>query len=246
MTGKGSVLYADLSEAMTLRGFHFLMRNCLGVERWRVEENVYKVDSMGQVSSTIELHDVSMNSEAFFLQYLIKSPTGIVAAKSSLMRVGSNAFNFTEVAANGEDTNNVIAIIKRQGTWTGTGWTDCMASSSPRGWDISFPGGSTTSQAQTVQDITVAIAGAVTLMGYRDEFRGKDGLDTQGESRTIILFLTAAALVCVGCLFLANFCMVFRASGIKAKVQKTLFDTEGAFLPKHPGQARAPPLYPTY
>lgn len=245
LTGPGSALYADITQQVTLTGYHFVMKNCLGVDRWHLEENVYKVDSMGRVSSTLELHDISMNSEAFFLKYIIRSPTGAVAAESGLMRVGENHVNFTAFK-DGLDTKKVLAVAQKQGQWEKKGWTACMSPKSPRGWTITFPSEAKHPEPATVQDIRVAIAGSVTLMGYRDEFRGSNGLDNQGEEREIILFIGAAALICVGCILMTNCCMVFRSSGIKDKIKKTLFDSEGALLPKRPYDHRAPPLHPCY
>jgi len=245
LTGPGSAMFADLTQVLTLTGYHFVLKNCLGIERWRIEENVYKVDSMGQVSSTVELHDITMNSEAFFIKYLIRSPTGVLMAESNLFRMMTNQVNFTEWK-NGENTGKVLAVATRLGQWTKKGWQACMSPTSPRGWSLYFPGDQKDHPSvATVQDIRVAIAGTITLMGYRNENRGKDGLNTQGASRQMFVFVGGVMLVLITCVFMVNFCMVVKASGIKEKLKKTFFDAEG-LMPKRPHQERAAPMHPSY
>jgi hypothetical protein len=246
MTGNGSAFFADIKQQLTLWGYHFVLRNCLGTERWRVEENVYKVDSMGKTSSTLELHDITSNSEAFFLKYLIKAPTGVIVAESNLFRMLTNQVNFTEYK-NGINTGKLLAVATRQGQWTQTGWEACMSPTSPRGWDMYFPDDTKGHETvATVQDIRVAFSAAITLMANRDERRGKDGLNTQGSTRMEFIFMGGFALICVLGVICVNFCMVFKASGLKEKLKRTLFESEGALLPSHPTQHRAAPLHATY
>lgn len=246
VSGEGSATFAEITQQMTLTGYNFVMKNCLGITRWSLEENVYKVDSMGKVSSTLELHDVAMNSVAFFLKYIIRNAAGMTAAESTLFRMGQNQVNFTEWK-NGENTGRLLATANRQGTWTKKGWQACMSPTSPRGWTISYPGDQKHHESPaTVQDIRVAIAGSITLMAFRDEVRGDNGLNTQGSATELMTFFCGIALVVLGVILVTNFCMVFRASGIREKVKKTMFDTEGALLPKRPLTHRNAPLHPCY
>jgi hypothetical protein len=252
--GEGSVLFADIKEQLTLTGYHFTMRNCLGVERWHIEENVFKVDSMGKVSSTMDLHDTSMNSEAFFIKYIIRTGAGSIAAETPLLRLNSNEVSFTLYNDQGgteKNTGKVVAVAKRRGTWTKEGWRECMSSASPRGWDLYFPldekdFDASVHSSATVQDIRMAISGVVTLMAYRDEKRGADGINTQGQNSQMCLFIATVVLVFILSVTLINFCMVFRASGIKDKVKRIMFDSEGVLMPKNPYQQRAAPLHPCY
>jgi len=250
MTGPGSVKFAEITQELTLTGYSFVMKNCLGITRWQLEENVYKVDSMGQVSSTLELHDVTTNSAAYFLKYVIRWPTGVIAAESNLFRMMTNQVNFTEftvVDGRPYNTGKVIAVVTRQGMWTQKGWEECMSPTSPRGWSLYFPQDQKSHDTiATVQDIRVAITGAITLMGYRNENRGANGLNTEGAVRQELTFVGGVALVLVLIVFACNFCMVFSSSGLKAKLKKTLFDSEGALLPKSPHVLRTPPMHATY
>jgi len=245
LTGPGSALFGDISERFTLTGYHFVLKNCLGVDRWHVEENVYKIDSMGKVSSTMELHDVTTNAEAFFIKYVVKSPTGITVAESNLFRMLTNQVNFTEFK-DGQNTGRVLAVATRQGQWTKKGWEACMSPTSPRGWSLYFPQPAKTHESvATVQDIRVAIATTITLMAYRNENRGADGLNNQGSASELYSFVGALVLALIACVLTVNFCMVFQSSGIKDKLKKTFKDTEG-LLPKRPMQQRQAPLHATY
>lgn len=245
LSGPGSAYFAAITQVMTLTGYKFVMKNCLGIERWHIEENVYKVDSMGKVSSTMELHAVTMNSAAYFIKYLVKSPEGVVVAESNLFRTLTNQFNFTTVE-DGQSTGHVIAVVTKQGIWFDKGWEQCMAPTSPRGWSIFFPepvGAALTTA--TVQDIRVAIAGSVNLMAYRNEERAADGINSQGAISELYTFIGGVALACIGFIMLANFFMVWRNSGLKDKIKKVLFDTQG-LMPKRPYQQREAPLHPSY
>jgi len=245
LTGQGSAMFAEITEEMTLTGFHFVMNNCLGVERWHIEENVYKVDSMGKVSSTIEAHDITMNAAAYFIKYLVKSPTGVLVAESQLFRMLTNQVNFTKVE-DGQSTGEVLAIATRQGHWTTTGWTQCMQPNSVRGWSLYFPQWNlTNAEASTVQDIRVAIAGSINLMAYRNEKRGTDGLNTQGSTSELYFFIGAVALIVMACIMTMNFIMVWRNSGVRDKLKRSLFDMQN-MMPSRPHQERAPPFHPSY
>lgn len=243
LTGPCSAEYATLTEQMTLTGSHFVLKNCLGVERWQIEENVYKIDSMGRVDSTVDPHSITSNTQGYFLKYIIKTPTGVKAAETDLFRMASNAMNFTEIV-NSENTGKVLAMVTRQGEWTAKGWEVCMDKSSPRGWTIRFP---TTLKPQvaTVQDINVAIASAITLMGYRNQDRGANGLNNQGATRDEYVVIGAVSLVAIALIVACNFAVVLTNSGVKDKIKRTLFDIQG-LLPKSASQQRCPPLHPTY
>lgn len=244
-TGQGSAMFAEITEQMTMTGFHFTMKNCLGIERWRIEENVYKVDSMGKVSSTIQTHDITMNSAAYFIKYLVKSPTGVLVAESQLLRLLTNQVNFTKVE-DGQSTGEVLAVATRQGHWTTTGWTECMQPNSVRGWSLYFPEGNLTSaEASTVQDIRVAIAGSINLMAYRNEKRGTDGLNTQGSTSELYVFIGAVTLTIIASIMVLNFMMVWSSSGVKDKLKRSLFDMQN-MMPSKPHQERLPHFQPSH
>lgn len=246
ITGPGSAMFAELTESMTLTGYNFVLKNCLGVERWHIEENVYKIDSMGKVSSSIEMHDVTMNTEAFFIKYLVKSADGVLVAESSLFRMLTNQFNFTEVK-DGENTGKVLAVVTRQGHWTQKGWEECMSPSSPRGWSVNFPYNSTHGTVATVQDIRVAIAGAINLMAVRNENRLADGLNNNGSTSEMYTFIGGIALAFIACILTLNFIMVWRSSGAKDKLKNILHDVQG-LMPTKPASEnlRTPVLHPCY
>mmetsp|Transcript_53977 Transcript_53977/g.84007 ORF Transcript_53977/g.84007 Transcript_53977/m.84007 type:complete len:486 (-) Transcript_53977:41-1498(-) len=246
LTGPGSALFALIKQLVTWTGYRFSLANCLGIERWEIQEEVFKIDSMGNVDSTNEVSDIASNGNQYFLKYHIYSPVGALAATSNLFRVGANQVNFTRVV-NGYSDGVLIAVAKRIGNWDGKGWLECTAANSPRAWGLTFPDNSATHPTvATVQDIRVALATAVTLMAYRDENRAKDGLNRQGASREWLVFYSGIGLFCIAGLFCTNCCLVILSSGIKDKLKKTLYDTEKAVLPKRPLQHHAPPLHSTW
>jgi hypothetical protein len=246
ISGPGAALFASIRSAFTLSKYKFVLANCLGTDRFHIQEDVTKVDSMGHVASTIDTHDISTNGVAYFLKYLIKTPGDKLIAESNLFRMGANQVNFTEVK-NGISTGKLLAIAKRQGNWHGKGWQECTAPNSPRGWNVYFPENKKSFDTiATVQDIRVALTTAITLMAYRDQDRGKDGLNNQGNSQQLFILLGGIAMVCTCGVLCANCCMVFQVSGLKAKLKRVLFESEGAFMPKRPHAHRAPPFNPTY
>jgi hypothetical protein len=245
LTGPGSAEFAMMKQLITWTGYRFELNNCLGVERWQVQEEVFKIDSMGNVDSTNEISDIAYNGNQYFLKYHIYSPAGALVSESNLFRMDSNQINFTQVK-DGYSTGQLLAVAKRVGNWEGKGWTQCTAQSSPRAWSVNFPGQLEHPTVATVQDIRVALAAAVTLMGYRDENRQKDGLNQQGASREWFVFYAGIALICLAGLICTNCVCIFLNSGIKDKMKKTFYDTERAFLPKRPIQHHSPPLHTSW
>lgn len=254
LSGSGAALFADFEQALTFNSYKFTLRNCLGVGRWHVEEMVYKVDSIGKVTSTMELHDVNFNSVAYFFKYVIKKPTGVVVAESTLYRDTSRQLNFTEVDKHGINTGKVLAMVDREGEWTGKGWWECMSPTSPRGWHISFPieplrAGmplvENVPAVATVQDLRVAIASTVTLLGHRDTGR-TNGLNLSGSEQQAVMFGGALMLVVLFCLLVVNWCMVIRSAGLKDKLKRVLFDVEQSALPKGQMSTRTPVFHPSY
>jgi hypothetical protein len=246
LTGIGSALFAEFKQLVTWTGYKFALTNCLGVERFEVQEEVFKIDSMGNVESTNEMSDIAANGNQYFLKYNVYNPVGALVSQSNLFQVGANQVNFTKVE-NGYATGQLIAVATRIGNWKGLGWTQCMSSHSPRAWSVWFPENQPDhSTVATVQDIRVVLAGAITLMAYRDEHRQKDGLNLQGQSRMWFVFIAGLLLVCFAGLLCVNCCLICLASGVKDKVKKTLWDTERAFLPKRPLMHHAPPLHASW
>lgn len=246
LTGPGSALFAFFKQLITLTGYRFQLTNCLGVERWEVQEEVFKIDSMGNVDSTIETSDIAANGNQYFLKYHLYSPTGKKVSTTNLYRMDANQINFTQVV-DGYSTGKLLAVAKRVGNWLGKGWLQCTAKNSPRAWSLYFPGNQADhSTVATVQDIRVALAATVTLIAYRDENRGSDGLNLQGQSREWFVFWSGLALICFGGLVCCNCCLIFFTSGIKDKLKKTMYDTERVLLPKRPIQHHAPPLHTSW
>lgn len=254
LSGNGAALFAEFEQALTLNSYKFILRNCLGVGRYHVEEMVYKVDSIGKVTSTMELHDVNFNSVAYFFKYVIKKPTGVVVAESTLYRETSRQLNFTEVNIDGINTGKVLAMVTREGDWKTKGWRECMSANSPRGWLIQFPleppsAGMSLQMnvpaVATVQDLRVAMAATVTLLGHRDENRS-NGLNLSGSEQQMAMFAGAVMLTVLACLLLVNCSMVFKSAGLKDKMKRVLFDVEQAALPKGAMTTRTPVFHPAY
>jgi len=250
LDGKGSTLFGNVHEDFTLTSYQFSLQNCLDVPRYILEESVFKVNNIGHVTSTIDVHDVTQNSVAYFFRYSVKSPAGNVVAESSLYRTEARVVNFTEVK-NGENTGKILATATKQGLWEKDGWEECMSKESPRGWNIHFPesieakakkGPKSHVGMATVQDIRVAIATAITVMGYRDEARGANGLNTTSVDRQSFMLLGFIALFFMGVILMINFNMMCVGSGMKAQLKKILYDSEGAFLPKKKYQSRSAEL----
>jgi len=252
MSGKGTVQFARIKQKMTMTGYKFSLTNCLGIERWVIEEEVFKIDLMGRVASTIERSDSLDNRPGYFIKYNIFGPNGALVAHSNLFRKDSNLVTYYAYAKDNPTAGTIIANATRKSKWKGAEWMACphsahAQSGTARAWDITFPvDKSGMETVATVQDIRVAIAGALTLMAYRDESRGKGGLNTTGQSRQWFLLLAGATLFClIGCL-LGNFALVFVNAGIKEKLRKTFWDTERAILPKRPLSHHAPPMHATW
>jgi hypothetical protein len=246
ITGPGTALFAGMNQLMTWTGYRFELTNCLGVERWQVQEEVFKIDSMGNVDSTNEISDISYNGNQYFLKYHVYSPTGALVSTSNLFKTDANQINFTQVK-NGYSTGQLLAVAKRVGNWQGKGWTQCMSANNPRAWSINFPDNNDTHPTvATVQDIRVALAAAVTLAAYRDEDRSTDGLNLQGQSRDWFVFYCGIALALLGGLICLNCCLIFVNSGVKDKLKKTFYDSEKALLPKRPIQHHSPPLHTSW
>jgi hypothetical protein len=247
MNGEGSALYADMKQDLSFTGYFFRMKNCLNVERWQIEEEVYKVDSMGNVQSTLLPHDVTMNAAHYFLKYVIRNATGGVTAKSSLFKLDQNEIVFTEFIDGVPQANKTLAVVRKIGSWTGAEWTNCMAPSSQHVWDIYFPTEDNHTTPATVQDIRVAIAGAITLMGYRDQTRQANGVSKEGVGGQWLTMIVGLMLVICCCLCpLYNFYTVFTKSGLQQKLKKVMFESEGTIFPKRPYNRHHPPLHPTY
>jgi hypothetical protein len=250
ISGLGKVGFATVRQELTLKTYQFSMKNCVGVDRWEIEELVYKIKDMGRVSSTLDLHDVNMNGVAYFFRYVVRRAGGPIVAESTMYRMGTNQVNFTEYR-NGLSTRKILAISTKAGKWVKNGWSKCMGPTSPRGWNINFPVDPKTTNAQhasmgTVQDLRFAIAGAITLMAHRDEARGDDGINTEGSGGQMTIVVGGCVLFCLIVVLLTNCCMVIKGSGLRDKLKKILFDADGTLLPKRPHQSRAPSLHPTY
>mmetsp|Transcript_83135 Transcript_83135/g.144454 ORF Transcript_83135/g.144454 Transcript_83135/m.144454 type:complete len:499 (+) Transcript_83135:112-1608(+) len=246
ISGEGSVLFADAKNVIAFRGYYFDLLNCLGIERYRIEEEVIKVDQVGQVAAMVA-NPMSSDSAGFYYRFSIVAGNGSTMARTNLFRLYADQVNFTEMA-DGQETGKLIGVAKRQGDWTGGGWHECMAASSPRGWNINFPGEKPEGSAvATVQDIRVAIAAAITIMGYREELTNpKTGLDPTNDWKQFWGMGASFGAALLVVLLICNCCFVFYWSGIHEKLQTIAFDLEAAFLPKRSMKTRLPPVHATY
>jgi hypothetical protein len=249
ISGKGTVEFAKITQKITLTGFYFSLENCLGIERWTIQEEVYKVDKMGKVQTTSDdRNDPLYDAAGYFIRYNIYGPNGGLRARSTLFRTGANQVNFTSTTSKDPTKGEqVLGVANRRGTWKGEGWTACMSKTSPRAWDLNFPNNTAGQETvATVQDIRIAIAGAITLMAYRDEHRGKDGLNLTGQGHQWAWMSAAVLLFCIAGITICNGALIFVQSGVKEKLRKTFWDTEHAFFPKRPLSHHTPPMHPSW
>eukprot|EP00403_Amphidinium_massartii_P035417 CAMPEP_0178444094 /NCGR_PEP_ID=MMETSP0689_2-20121128/39293_1 /TAXON_ID=160604 /ORGANISM="Amphidinium massartii, Strain CS-259" /LENGTH=578 /DNA_ID=CAMNT_0020068241 /DNA_START=79 /DNA_END=1812 /DNA_ORIENTATION=- len=169
--GSGGMTFATMQEELTLDQIIFQLRNCVGVLRWTMEEEITQVQSMGPGGSSMDIsgYDPSLATSAFFLRYQITGANGTLRSSSNLFRMNSNSIEFTQ-PYNEESVGPTMAQITRHGGWTGSDWRQCDGEK--RQWQVTFTETQRTyDQVATVMDPRVAIATIVTMMAVRDESR---------------------------------------------------------------------------
>eukprot|EP00928_Gymnodinium_smaydae_P064292 TRINITY_DN47678_c0_g1_i1.p1 TRINITY_DN47678_c0_g1~~TRINITY_DN47678_c0_g1_i1.p1 ORF type:complete len:499 (+),score=103.24 TRINITY_DN47678_c0_g1_i1:91-1587(+) len=245
VTGNGSVLFAEFKQEAALSGTNFQLKNCMGVKRYTVEEQVVKVDKIGDgISSTVQAHDSTRMGVAFFYKYLIKAPNGTVVAQSSLFRMNQNVVNVTMM--NGEVVGPLVATAKRQGTWTQDQWRECTKNT--RAWQVDFKISSRDlDSVATVQDIRVAIAATMTLMAFRAEAVSvQTGINRSGEANMAKQLLFAILFLMLALILLCACGSLWRYKGWDVKSKRMCFKIEKICMPAVPAWKRAPVFRATY
>jgi hypothetical protein len=244
--GNGSTLFATCQQQMSVTSTYFSLANCLGVLRYNIEETVMKVDHIGKgVTSTMQAHDISKTSEAFFYLYTIIAPNGTKVAQTSLYRMGQTNINVTLFDGDSA-TGALLATATKSGTWSASDWTAC--SSTPRTWDIAFQIDQREfNTVATVMDLRVATAAMLTLMAFRDQsISVKTGVTRQGEKSMLEHILIAVLIGLIASLVCLLFSVVMKRKGWDAKARRICFKFEQAALPRRPAQHRAPSFPTTY
>mmetsp|Transcript_74632 Transcript_74632/g.207453 ORF Transcript_74632/g.207453 Transcript_74632/m.207453 type:complete len:468 (+) Transcript_74632:152-1555(+) len=241
--GNGSMTFATFTQKFSLSGISFALSNCLDVMRYTVEETIMKVDQIGHgVQSSIQAHEVKSTGSALFYKYTIVAPNGTAVAETTLYRQNQNSINITMVdseVAGGA----AVAVAKRFGTWTGSGWGEC--SGTKRGWTVDFMLSDRDSEtANTVMDLRVATAAVVTLMAYRDQNVGEGVISRDGEHDMLrqLLWMCLVVLIVLALLFLCT--LLCKRKGWDARARRLCFRFEAALLPKRPLCQRQP-MVPT-
>lgn len=230
VTGDGSVRFAEISELMTLNTYLFSLTNCLGEPSFMVEESIIRADKFGRGATTAADHDVSVMTQTFFYQYSIKNPsTGETVAETSLYRADTHQVNIT-VRQEGSLEGSVSAIATRAGAW---GVSGC--SKLAKGWEISFPtAASAFDTVATVQDLRVASAVVVTLMSFRDQAIGSDGLQRLGQASMLTHIVKSFFLILLGILILYGTWEYCHSRGVDKKLRRVFFKLEATLLPQRP------------
>lgn len=251
MYGNGSTTFAtsDLQASLAGTSTRFSLKNCLGVERYTIEERITKVDSMGYSDTTWRMHDTSYTGKAFFMKYLIWSPNGTMVAETNLFRMNARDVNITMTPRNNAP-GTLIATAHRNGHWDRDGWRQCTLTSTgqPRQWQVNFMISQRELQTvATVMDLRVAAAALINIMALRDEHRNQEtGLDEQGEGlqlwNAVSFWLWIA--IAGGC-FLCGLCCL-QLSGGADWIAKKLNRVQDSLLPKRPAKARLPSFHASY
>jgi hypothetical protein len=230
VSGDGSVRFAEISELMTLDKYLFTLTNCLGEPSYMVEESIIKADKFGRGATTAADHDLSVTTAAFFYQYSIKNPsTGETIAETSLYRADTHQVNIT-VRQEGSLEGSVAAMATRAGAW---GVSGC--SKLAKGWNITFPTeASAFDTVATVQDLRVASAVVVTLMSFRDQAIGSDGLQRLGQASMFTHIVKSFFILLFGVLILYGAWEYCHSRGVDKKLRRVFFKLEATLLPQRP------------
>jgi len=252
MHGNGSVTFANADQQFSLSGTSFELRNCKGVLRYTIEEQVTSVSHLGAgVTSSIQAHDKDNTGQAFFYQYSVRAANGSIVAVTSQYRSTQNSFTVnmigSEVSAGAQ-----IASATKKGTWTSQEFGSCLNKAGDpanNAWSVSFD---LTSDdvigPTTVQDLRIATGMLVTLMTYRASETAGGGVSRTGEHKMIAGMVVSLVIV-VLVVALLVFCIGALRSN-KSKQVKALtaccFKVESSCLPQIPTWKRNSPYNATY
>lgn len=248
--GNGSVLFADVREKFTWDSSKFMVTNCLGLPMYQIEEYIIRMNKMSKNSqSTAFDQGASLRSgEAFFYKYVIRSMNGTNIASTQLLKPATSKVNISLFDPETEEFGtDVVATGTRRGLWEQRQWTECT--NEAREWLITYPilNQSTKAALATVQDLRVAAAATITLMAYRQEYIGENGIPNTGKWRFYWSFGKSVVLICA--FIFATFwiwTVSFQASAFNKKIQETFVRLENALLPKYSPQKRLSVLHATW
>lgn len=237
ISGNGSVLYAELREKMTFNQNKFELLNCMGLKRYEIEEQIFKVNSAATgATSMTDDQGATGAGTSYFYKYLIVLPNGTTVADSGLIRMDQSEVNFTQTNE-GTGIGKVVAVASREGDWTKDGWRMCDGAD--RGWKLTFP---TEPQhfdsSFSVQDLRVASTIAVTLMAFRDESAGYDGFQHVGQGYLYWQLVRTIFWIFFALLLLSAFMLVWTRKQWDKKLWKFLSKVETVLLPKRSAQQR--------
>lgn len=245
--GQGAVLFADVREKFTWDKSNFLVTNCIGLPRYQVEENIVRMNKMTPGSTGSGLDGVRVTGEAFFYKYIIRSMTGKKIATTQMLKPATGQVNISLFDADTADITDVVATATRRGAWEQKQWSECT--NEPRDWLITFPPylGEQKDALATMQDIRVAAAATITLMAYRQEFIGENGIPTIGKWHMYWSF--GKSMLLIFAVVIATFwcwTVSFEASMLNQRVQDTFKRLESSILPRYSPGKRLPVLHPTW
>jgi hypothetical protein len=256
MSGDAAVTFATIHPQLTFSGYRFDFFNCVNMGRYVIDEQVIKVDKMGQYSRT-RPHEARNDHEEYLFKYSVLGPNNTVVMESSLFRMFDDEINFTTVTGGKDQPQYIstVAIARRKGKWQGREWHSCLVKA--RGWHLEFPQPdmifrnislalSDEDQLGSVLDFRVIASAVITLMAARDEDRSiKTGL-TEDESGGVFLSWVGSLVVMLHVVVIACCLWVVCAySGAQRKVRKALFQIEEC-LPKGAMSVRPPPVTPVW
>lgn len=242
--GNGAVLFADVREKFTWDKSNFLVTNCIGLPRYQIEESIVRMNKMSNVQSEA---GVLRSGEAFYYQYIIRSMNGTKLATTQMLKPATGQVNISLFDNELADVSDVVATATRRGAWEQRQWAECT--NEPRDWLITFPPykGEQKNTLVTMQDIRVAAAATITLMAYRQEFIGDNGIPNTGKwhmywsfGKSILLIL-AVVIVTFWC-----WTVSFEASMLNQKIQDLFKRLESSILPRYSPGKRLPVLHPTW
>jgi hypothetical protein len=228
VSGSRGATFAEISQEVSLQGTYFDLMNCLQVLRYRIVEEVVKIN---KASSRVDV---------YFYKYKVIAPNEKIIAETSLFRADDYQVNVT-MYKDDISLGPTIARAQRIGAWTRDDWRQC--SSSLRAWLVEFPMSQRdVDLAATVMDLRVVSAAMITLIAFRAETQSASGApprDSIAQLFTSILnvFLAISAFALITY-------MLYHV-GWAGKLRRSCFKIEAACLPRRVALKRVPPLNPT-
>lgn len=245
LSGPGSVMFAAMNHRWTFHGIAFEFVNCMEVGRWLIDEQIIKVNRIGNdIDSTFQPHSGKLGP-GYFIKYVIRFSNFTAVAESNLFRaVVGDQVNFTTVRDFHKlPKGSLIATAQRVGSWHGKGWR-C---NHERYWQMEFPQDEHKFDTlATAADLRVATSAIITLMAQRDETRDNDALlDSVQDEMNWYIALGLLLLLQICCV---TFVIIWlcRWAQVVEKLRKFFFTLEAACLPRRPFKQRAPVLHTAY